>query len=45
MNNHPILSIIIPLYNCEKYIKQCLDTIFRQEMNESEFEVIVIDDG
>ena len=45
MNNHPILSIIIPLYNCEKYIAQCLDTIFRQEMNESEFEVIVIDDG
>ncbi len=45
MNNHPILSIIIPLYNSEKYIKQCLDTIFRQEMNESEFEVIVIDDG
>lgn len=45
MNNHPILSIIIPLYNCEKYIKQCLDTIFRQEMNESDFELIVIDDG
>lgn len=45
MNNHPILSIIIPLYNCERYIKQCLDSIFRQEMNESEFEVIVIDDG
>ena len=45
MNNHPFLSIIIPLYNCERYIKQCLDSIFRQEMNESEFEVIVIDDG
>ena len=45
MNNHPILSIIIPLYNCEKYIRQCLDSIFRQEMNASEFEVIVIDDG
>ena len=45
MNNHPILSIIIPLYNCEKYIKQCLDSIFSQEMNDSEFEVIVIDDG
>lgn len=45
MNNHLILSIIIPLYNCEKYISQCLDSIFRQEMSESEFEVIVIDDG
>ena len=45
MEKHILLSIIIPLYNCEKYIKQCLDTIFRQEMNESDFEVIVIDDG
>ena len=45
MNNQPILSIIIPLYNCEKYIRQCLYSIFRQEINESEYEVIVIDDG
>ena len=45
MNNHPILSIIIPLYNCERYIKQCLDSIYWQDINESEYEVIVVDDG
>lgn len=45
MEKHSLLSIIIPLYNCEKYITQCLDSIFRQEMNESEFEVIIVDDG
>ena len=45
MEKHTLLSIIIPLYNCEKYITQCLDSIFRQEMNESEYEVIIVDDG
>lgn len=45
MEKNTLLSIIIPLYNCEKYIAQCLDSIFRQEMNESEFEVIIVDDG
>ncbi len=45
MQKHTLLSIIIPLYNCEKYIAQCLDSIFRQEMKESEFEVIIVDDG
>ena len=45
MNNHPILTIIIPLYNCEIFIKQCLDSIYRQEINECEYEVIVVDDG
>ena len=43
--NHPKLSIITPLYNCEKYISQCLDSIFKQDIDESDFEVIVVDDG
>ena len=43
--NSPKLSIIIPLYNCEKYINQCLDSIFAQDMESSDFEVIIVDDG
>lgn len=39
------LSIIIPLYNCEKYIKQCLDSIYAQSHDNYEFEVITVDDG
>jgi len=27
---NPKVSIIIPLYNCEKYIEQCLDSVFNQ---------------
>ena len=36
-------SIIVPVYNCAQYIKQCLDSILCQTY--SDFEVIIIDDG
>ena len=45
MEKQTLLSIIIPLYNCEKYIIQCLDSIYMQCLDEADFEVIVIDDG
>ncbi|MEG1311456.1 MAG: glycosyltransferase family 2 protein [Romboutsia sp.] len=37
------VSIIIPVYNCEKYIGKCLDSILNQSY--IGYEVIVIDDG
>lgn len=40
-----ILSIIIPAYNVENYIDQCLESCFRQNLPENEYEVIVINDG
>lgn len=43
MNNNLKFSIIIPNYNKESYIKECLDSIFNQTYKN--FEVIVIDDG
>ena len=39
------LSIIIPIYNVEKYIGQCLYSIYNQEVDESLFEVIIVNDG
>lgn len=39
------LSIIVPVYNVEKYIRPCLESIFRQGLNEECFEVIIINDG
>lgn len=39
----PLLSIIIPIYNVEKYLRQCLDSITIQ-LN-SQVEVVLIDDG
>ncbi len=44
MDNGKLLSIIIPVYNTEKYIKQCLDSIFLQQVSRDLFEVICVDD-
>lgn len=38
-----LFSIIIPVYNSEKFIRNCLDSIIAQTFND--FEVIIIDDG
>ena len=37
------ISVIIPVYNVEKYIKQCLDSIVNQTLED--IEIICIDDG
>ena len=39
----PKFSIIIPVYNVEKYIKKCLDSVFNQTFKD--FEVICVNDG
>ena len=39
------LSIIIPVYNVEKYVSRCLDSVFQQDIPYSEYEVIVVNDG
>lgn len=43
MQNSPKLSVIIPVYNVENYLRQCLDSVLKQTL--SELEIIVIDDG
>ena len=40
----PELSIIIPVYNCEKYIIRCLGSILRQQ-DSDKYEIIVVNDG
>lgn len=39
------LSIIIPVHNVARYLQACLESIFRQGLAESQFEIILIDDG
>lgn len=41
----PILSLIIPFYNVEEYISQCLESVFSQNIPEDDFEVICVNDG
>lgn len=40
---HPKISVIIPVYNVEKYIDCCLESITHQTLNE--IEIILVDDG
>lgn len=37
------ISIIIPVYNTDKYLEECLNSVLNQDY--SDFEVLVIDDG
>lgn len=39
------LSIIIPVYNVESYIHPCFESLFRQGLNDIDFEVIIVNDG
>lgn len=39
------LSIIIPAYNVEKYIGNCLESIFNQQIEINQLEVFVVNDG
>lgn len=39
------LSIIVPVYNVEKYVRPCIESIFSQGLDEDRFEVIIVNDG
>lgn len=39
----PEVSVIVPVYNVEKYLRQCLDSIVRQSLKD--IEIILIDNG
>ena len=41
--NNPLISIIVPVYNVEKYLRQCLDSIIAQTF--ADWECILVDDG
>ncbi len=42
-SNSPLISIIVPVHNSERFLYRCIDSILRQ--NYSYFELILIDDG
>ena len=40
---NPVISIIIPVYNVEKYIRRCLNSVLAQTYKD--YEIILVDDG
>ncbi len=39
----PVLSIVVPVYNVEKYLHRCVDSILKQTIKD--IEIILVDDG
>ncbi len=41
--SNPKISVIVPVYNAEKYLRRCIDSILAQTF--TDFELLLIDDG
>lgn len=39
------LSIIIPIYNVEKYLSDCLNSVINQKKSDLTYEIIIVNDG
>ena len=39
------LSFIVPVYNVEKYLRDCLDSLLTQNVEQGEYEIICVNDG
>lgn len=39
------ISFIVPVYNCEQYLSDCLDPLLSQDIDKSDYEIICINDG
>ena len=39
----PLISVVVPVYNVENYMRKCIDSLLNQTL--SNIEIILVDDG
>ena len=40
-----LVSIIVPVYNTEKYLEKCIKSIQSQKIDKNQYEILLINDG
>lgn len=40
-----LLSIIVPVYNVQQFLSECIESLLKQDIAESNYEIILVDDG
>ena len=45
MNKYPFISVLVPIFNREKYLGRCLRSLISQTIERNFFEIITINDG
>lgn len=43
MSNKPAVSVIVPMYNTERFLRCCVDSLLKQTINN--IEILLVDDG
>ena len=44
-NSKVDLSIIVPCFNVEKYVARCIDSLINQTLDNTRYEIILVDDA
>ena len=44
VNEMPMISVIIPCFNVEQYVRRCVDSVLAQTIGQDNMEVILVDD-
>lgn len=39
------LSVVVPVYRVEPYLRKCVDSLLNQDLTEDEYEIVLVDDG
>lgn len=40
-----VLSIVVPIYKVEPYLRKCVDSLLNQDLPKEDYEIILVDDG